>query len=168
MTIRVAPLAAAGLSALVGINAWLLAVVAAGIAPDDQAAVAPVDWKPNLSVSADGMAVRKPIDAYKQTLAHPVFFKSREPYVAPPPPPPPPPNVVAPPPVAVDPGLVLGGVMINRGNKKAYLFSKADPRGTWVSEGEMFLGWTIQSVDHAGARLQQQGRAIELLLYPPN
>jgi hypothetical protein len=165
MTIRIAPLAAVGLLALVALNAWLLTVLAADIASDDQAAIGKrVDWAPNFSITADGVAVRKPVDAYSETLTHPVFFKTREPYVAPPPPPPP--KVVAASPPVVDPGLVLGGVFINRDIKKAYLFSKTDPRGTWVSEGENFLGWKVQSVDRAAVRLQQQDRTIEVLLYP--
>jgi hypothetical protein len=70
-------------------------------------------------------------------------------------------------PVVVDPGLVLGGVIIAPDVKKAYLFSKADSRGTWASEGENFMGWTVQSIDAASATLLQANRTIDLQLYPP-
>ena len=75
---------------------------------------------------------------------------------------------VAPPPVAVDPGLVVGGVMIKRGLSKAYLFSKAGSCGAWAGEGETFQGWKVKSVKSTGVKLEQTGRSIELSLYPPD
>jgi hypothetical protein len=62
----------------------------------------------------------------------------------------------------------LGGVLTLNDIRKAFLFSKADPRGSWLNEGESFMGWRIQSVDGSSARLQQQDRTIQLQLYPPN
>jgi hypothetical protein len=110
----------------------------------------------------------KPITAYGETLAKPVLFKSRAPYVPPPPAPPaPPPKPVStPPPAPVDPGLVLGGVVIMEEAKKAYIFNKADLRGAWLSEGESILGWRLDAIDAAAARLARGDRSIELQLYP--
>jgi hypothetical protein len=50
--------------------------------------------------------------------------------------------------------------------RKAYLLTKTDPAGSWVSEGDSFMGWIIKSVDSASAKVQQQDRTIELHLYP--
>lgn len=163
MSVRIAPLAAAGLLALAGINAWLATIVLEGAVAGDAAVVGSVEWSPKLSPSTDAMPNPKPINAYGQTLAHPIFFKTREPFV-----PAPRPAAVAPnaaPAPVVDPGLILGGVLITPDLKKAYLSSRADPRGTWVSEGESFMGWTVASIDEAGVKLQQQGRTIALQLY---
>ena len=163
MTVRIAPLVAAGLLSLGAIDVWLLVVVVENLTQSDQVALAQVEWTPRLATSTDGVLRAIPIDDYKETLTHPIFFKTREPYVPPPSVMPKP--IVAPPPVIVDPGLVLGGVMILRNVKKAYLFSKADQRGTWVSQGEAITGWKLQSVDRTSIKLQQQDRIIELQLY---
>jgi hypothetical protein len=66
----------------------------------------------------------------------------------------------------MDPGLVLGGVVVVEQARKAYIFNKADQRGGWFSEGETVLGWTVESIDAAAARLRQGDRSIELQLYP--
>lgn len=168
MTARIAPLALAGLVALGGLNAWLLTVVTAEHAAEQEtAAPATTEWSPRLPSSELQPHGPKTIGSYNQTLATPVFFKSRRPYVPPPPAPKPLPKpVAAPPPAPVDPGLVLGGIMITDGMKKAYLFSKADPRGIWLSEGEAIAGWKLEAIDTMSARLQQAGRSIELQLYP--
>src|SRR6185436_18393725 len=99
-----------------------------------QAPVAKSEWKPKASGSTLGMPGPKPPTVYGSILAQPVFFKSRQPFVPLPPAPPPVPKAPAPAPapVVVDPGLVLGGVVITPDVKKTYLFSKADSRGTWA------------------------------------
>jgi hypothetical protein len=61
--------------------------------------------------------------------------------------------------------LALGGITIARGVRKAYLFTRTDPNGTWVNEGESFMGWKVEAVDSMSTKLQQQGRTIELELY---
>jgi hypothetical protein len=61
--------------------------------------------------------------------------------------------------------LVLGGVTIAGDLRKAYLFTQADPKGAWVSEGESFMGWKVEAVGSMSTKLQQQGRTIELDLY---
>jgi len=107
----------------------------------------------------------RPIADYQQTLARPLFYKTREPFVAPPLPPPP---VQAPKPVPqvlVDPGISVGGIMISGPAREAYLVRKPDPHGAWVREGEDFMGWKVQSISAGSAKLQQSDRTIELQLY---
>ena len=165
MTFRMAPLAAAGLLALSALNAWLVAVVVRDDVSEAPVPAAQSAWAPKPSGSSGSMPNAKPITAYSETLAHPIFSKSREPFVPPPPPPAPVPKVVAPPPLPVDPGIVMGGVVINGVLRKAYLFNKADAQGMWVSEGENFNGWTVQAIDPVSTKLQQAERTIELQLY---
>jgi len=166
MNWQFAPLRMIALLVAVGVNVWLLVTLASQIAFEEVATTRDVDWNLRLSGAAGNVSTRKPIDAYQEILARPVFFRSRTPFV--PAPPPPPPAVMAPPPpVAVDPGLVLGGVMIKSGVKKAFLFSRSDNAGgAWISEGADFMGWQIRSVSGAGAKLEQKGRSIDLQLYP--
>jgi hypothetical protein len=159
-----------GLLVLGGLNVLLFATVLAQIASDDRPATQGIDWNPQVGRSVEPVTTKKPIGNYKLTLTHPVFFKARAPFVPPPSPPPhaPPKPVQPAAPVVADPGLVLGGVMANHDLRKAYLFTKANSAGSWVVEGESFMGWKIQSVDATSARLQQKDRTIELQLYPRN
>jgi len=60
----------------------------------------------------------------------------------------------------------LGGVVIIEDVRKAYIFNKADSHGAWLGEGEMIMGWKVESIGAMTARLQQAGRVIELELYP--
>ena len=163
---RIAPLRAAGLLIVLCVNAGLLANVATQLASDGSAVTGKIDWNVNLTGSVANATNRRPVESYGQILARPVLFKSREPFV--PPPPAPPAVTAAPPPVAVDPGLVVGGVMIKNGLSKAYLFSKTGPGGTWAGEGETFQGWKVKSVNRTGVKLEQAGRSIDLSLYPPD
>ena len=170
MTSRVAPLALAGLLVLGSIDAWLLTTLIDVGAADD---VVPAASEPllNLQMPPRETTAAKPIDAYRAIVAQPIFFKTRVPYVAPPPAPalapPVMPVVPSPPPVMTDPGLVLGGIIVNRDMRKIYLSSKADSQGAWVGEGETFKGWKVQSVGSTSTVLQQQNRTIELHLHPP-
>lgn len=169
MRLRVAPLALAGLLGLGGLNVWLLATGFQASAPEPGVETVVADPKPAATSAASqgGLPPSRPIATYNQTLAKSVFFKSRAPYVAPPPAPPPSVKPVAtPPPAPVDPGLVLGGVVVVEKAKKAYIFNKADQRGGWFSEGETMLGWKIELIDAAAVRLRQGDRSIELQLYP--
>jgi hypothetical protein len=166
MKLRIAPLALVGLLTAVAVNAALLVAIAAEVVSDKLAAADKVEWNPSLPASVGNVASRRPIEAYRPIVARPVFFKSREPWV-PPPPPPPPVLMAAPPPVVIDPGLVLGGVVIKDTVRKAYVFSRAGAGGAWTAEGEEFMGWKIRSINGAGAKLEQQGRSIDLQLYPP-
>jgi len=165
----VAPLTAIGLLILCGIGITLLTLTAKEILQDDDVPTAKIEWTPKLSTSAERLSSATPLSAYQETIAHPVFFKNRQPFVPPPPPaPPPPPPVVRstpPPPPVVDPGLAVGGIMIISGARKVYLFRKTDRTGSWLAEGEEILGWKVRSIDSGGAKLQKDGRDIELLLY---
>jgi hypothetical protein len=167
MRLRVAPLALAGVLGLGCLNVWLLAMVLETSEPDAKAPLAETKPAATSAASQGGLPPSPSIAAYNQTLAKPVFFKSRAPYVPPPPAPPPSAKPVsAPPPAPVDPGLVLGGVIVVEKAKRAYIFNKVDLRGGWFSEGETMLGWKIETIDAAAVRLRQGDRSIELQLYP--
>jgi hypothetical protein len=162
---RVSPLAAAFWLVGLALNGWLLAVVVGEMSSDELASVDKIAWSSGLSAPAANGAGRQPIDAYRQILARPLFFKSREPYVPPPPPPPLAP-ITSPPPVAVDPGIALGGIMMKNTVKRVYVFSKSGAAGAWTSEGDEFMGWKVTAIDRTGTRLEQKGRSIDLQLYP--
>jgi hypothetical protein len=169
MNIRITPLAAMGLVALAGVNLWLLTIILVGATDDAPASVSTPVWDAKLSSSGRDDAAAKPIGAYRETLAQPVFFKTREPYVPPPPRPvaPATPAVLQKPaPPIVDPGFTVAGIIIGQGVRKAFIHGKADAHGSWVSEGESLTGWKVQAIDAAGVRLLQQERTIELELYP--
>jgi len=165
MKLRIAPITMIGAAIALGVNAVLLAVILADLESNDLTAIDKVGWKNDLSQPVGGAVSQKSIEAYAQILARPVFFKSREPFVAPPPPPPPVAKAAAPPTI-VDPNLVLGGVMIESNARKAYLFSRANGGGAWISEGEEFMGWQVRSIDGSSAKLVQKDRHISLQLYP--
>jgi hypothetical protein len=147
----------------------LLTLTVAEILQGGDVSVPKIEWTPRLSTSAERLASATPLNAYQQTTAHPIFFKTRQPFVPlpppPPPAPPPPPKANPPPPAIVDPGLAVGGVIIGGGTKKAYLFRKADRIGSWLAEGEEITGWKAQAIDSGSATLQKDGRNIELPLY---
>jgi hypothetical protein len=168
MRLRVAPLALAGLLSLACLNAWLVRLALENLAPESQASMMTPAQVPTPPAFEVKLPKAKPITAHAQTLARPVFFRSRQPYVPPPPPPQAPPKpVAAPPPVPVDPGFVLGGVAITEAGRKAYIFNKTDAaRGAWLTEGETVQGWKVEAIDAGSAKLQQRGRSIDLQLYP--
>jgi hypothetical protein len=164
MNLRLSPLALLSFVAMGCIDVWLLSVALGTFAKDDEIPSGKFEWSPKLSTPGGGLPNAKPISTYSETLLRPIFFKSRAPFVAPPPPPPPP-QAAIPRPPPLDPGFVLGGVTIARGIRKAYLLTKVGPGGTWVSEGENFMGWKVESVSSTSTKLQQQDRTIELELY---
>jgi len=169
MSPRIAPLAAAGLAALASVNLWLFSIIIGDATGEEAPRVAAPAWDAKFSGSGRDGGVPKPIGAYRQTLAQPVFFKTREPYVAPPPRPaaPPIPAAVAKAaPAVIDPGLTVGGIIIGHGVRKAYIHGRSDPHGSWVSEGEALTGWKVQKIGPDGVKLHQQDRTIELQLYP--
>jgi hypothetical protein len=164
MRLRVAPLPAVALVGLGALNGWLIMIVLGAeevIVHEPPASVAP---SPELSESASELSTVKPAHAYVETLAHPVFYKTRAPYVPPPPPSPAAPKTIEPP-LPVDPGIAVGGVVLDGVLKKAYLFSKGGATGSWVSEGETFMGWKVESIEPGSAKLQQVGRTLVLHLY---
>jgi hypothetical protein len=165
MNWRISPIGAIVLLGILGVNAWLLAIVAIETVSDDQPPVDRVNWNPSLSTSVASAVSRRPIEVYGQILARPVFFKSRQPFV-PTPTRPSPATMPASPTVVIDPGLVLGGILINSDVRKAYVFGRVGASGTWTSEGDEFMGWRIRSITGTGVKLEQRGRSIDLPLYP--
>jgi hypothetical protein len=167
MKLHIAPLAAAGLLALASLNAWSLSSLVGEMLDGNGQGAEKLEWRPQLSASADAGNLQHPNKDYPLILAHPIFYKSREPFVPPPPAPAPPPKAAQPAPSPpVDPGLVLGGVMTVGHLRKAYLLTKSNSEGSWVSEGDNFMGWVVASVDGSSAKVRQQDRTIELQLYP--
>jgi hypothetical protein len=164
MALRVAPLPLAGLVALGAINVGLLTQIIGGVIPDGNAAFEKAVWTPKLAKLDDSVAGTKAVATSDQILSRPIFFKTREPFV-PRAAPSPTAAKQSSPPVLLDPGLVLGGVMISASKKLAYLFQKSNPNGTWVKEGEHFVGWKLEFIDAGNAKLQKDGRTIELQLY---
>ena len=166
---RLGPLAiesdvrAAALAGLAVLNAWLMNIVLGIDEVGVYEPVASVAPSRDLSKNASEVSIVKPAGTYAETLAHPVFYKTRAPYV-----PPPPPLAAAPsvgPPASADPGIALGGVAIRGDLKKAYLFSKGGPPGSWVAEGETFMGWNVQAIHTTGATIRRADRTIALELY---
>jgi hypothetical protein len=166
MRLRVAPLTVAGLLALGAINAWLLTLAVRGRDTVNRDPVMNLASSLSLDETNGAPPANRPAAVYRETLAHPVFYKSREPFIPPPPPPPPTAAKPAPPPVPADPGIMLGGVAINGTVRKAYLFSKTNPQGTWVSLGETFIGWTVHAIEPGAAKLKQSDRELAVELYP--
>jgi hypothetical protein len=165
----IAPLTAMGLLALAGIGVLLLGLTTMEFLQDGDVPRIKAEWAPRLSTATEQPVRAAPLSAYQQTIARPVFFKTRQPFVPPPPPSPPPmPAVVPPPPPppAADPEFSVGGIMINGEVKKAYLLRKGERTGSWLTEGEEVMGWKVQTIESGGAKLQKNGRVIELLLYP--
>jgi len=166
MRLRGAPLTVAALVALAVANAWLLSVALRQGGTSVQNPVLDAAPLPSVSETTSGLPAVRPAVAYRETLAHPVFFQTREPFVPTPPPPPPAPAKPAAPPAPADPGIVLGGVAIDSTLRKAYLYNRANPQGAWVSEGETFMGWTVQTIEPGATRLKQSDRELALELYP--
>ena len=161
----ITPFGAVALLLVLAIDLWFAMIVGIELQSDRAASNDKIEWNANLAASAGAAVKQKPIDAYREIVAHPVFFKTRAPWVAPPPRPP---VAVAPapPPVPIDPGLALGGVMIRDDLRKAYVLIRGGANGGWIKEGEDFMGWKLVSINAGGAKLQQAGRSIDLLLYP--
>ncbi len=166
MSRRIAPLSLVGLTLAAAIDAWLLAGLV-NLATDPPPGPERAEWRPKLATATEPPIPAQAIADYRQTLARPLFFKARAPWVPPPPPPPPTqPSRPAPPaPAFVDPGFSVGGIMMTDIVRRAYLTKKPDPHGVWVREGEQFMGWTVQSITANIAKLQQNDRTIELRLY---
>jgi hypothetical protein len=167
MKLRIAPWRSIVLVGLTGLNFGLAAIAASALYSSDTPAPARVDWTPPVASAGSTAADTKPIERYLQTLARPIFFRTRVPFVPPPPAPPAPPRTIRPPsPAVADPGLLLGGIVVMQGIRKAYVFRRTDPSGTWVASGEDFMGWKIEEIDAAGIVIGSGDRKIDLKLYP--
>lgn len=165
MKLRMAPLTAISMLALAGVNGWLLTVVMHSHEPLVQEPAMAAPSAPRTSEPASSQLAIKPPSDHREILARPLFHKTREPFAPPPAPPPPAAVKPPPPPPPADPGISLGGVAIDSAMRKAYLFNKGAPQGTWVSQGETFMGWTVQAIDANGAKLRQADRTLDLPLY---
>jgi hypothetical protein len=160
---RTPPLVFFGLALLAAANAWSLIMTAQQTMFEDQVAAEEPGWSPRLPSLEDARMQTTTTVSQQGILAHPIFSRSRAPYVPPAPPAP----KSGPPPVAfTDPGFVLGGVMVNGTIKKVYLLQKTDKSGAWVGEGDDFVGWRVQSITTDAAKLQKETHVIEVLLYP--
>jgi hypothetical protein len=166
MAIRAAPLSLAGLTVAAIVDVWLVMTLA-DVATSTPPPVERVEWKPKVSAPGEPIAPAKQMARYQQTLARPLFFKTRAPFVAPPPPPPPiqAARPAPPAPVFVDPGFSVGGIIISGVIRKAYLLKPPERNGAWVREGEEFMGWKLQSISPGIAKLQLNDRMLELRLY---
>jgi hypothetical protein len=163
MSGRISPLDMGGLSILVLMVVCLVAIVVYELSRHDDDDMGDVKWTPNPTIDPKPAPSHKPIDMYREILIHPVFFISREPFVAPVPAPVPQQSAN---PLPADPGWTLAGVLINHELKKAYLFRKADQAGNWVAEGDNVAGWTVGLIDADVVLLHQRDRTIKLRLYP--
>jgi hypothetical protein len=164
MRLRVAPLPAVALVGLGALNGWLIMIVLGAEEVTVQEPPASVAPSSDLSEKESGLSNVKPVHAYVETLAHPLFYKTRAPYV-PPPPTSPAASKTDAPPMPIDPGIAVGGVVLDGVLKKAYLFKKGGATGSWVSEGETFMGWKVESIEPGSSKLQQAGRILVLHLY---
>jgi hypothetical protein len=160
---RTPPLVFFGLALLAVANAWFLIMAAQQTMSEDQVAAEEPGWSPRLPSLEGARMQTTAAVSHQEILAHPIFSRSRAPYV---PPAPAAPKSAPPPAVFTDPGFVLGGVMVNGTIKKAYLSQKADKSGVWVGEGDDFIGWRVQSITTDAAKLQRETHVIEVLLYP--
>jgi hypothetical protein len=165
MTWRISPVSVVGILLLGGMNVWLLTIIFAELVSDGSIFPEKVKWSPSLQTLGPADQKKRKMDGYTQITARPVFFKTREPFVQPSAPPAAVPKVVAPPPTT-DPGFVISGVMISGGLKKVYISTRANANAVWAREGEDLMGWRIRIVDEHGARLEQNGRVIEVALFP--
>ena len=168
---RAAPLIVIAAGALLIANAGLgVALWRGGIADSEPVEPAVADWAPPAIQPDNVVSRRKPIEAYSQTLARPVFSKSRQPWSKPSPAPAPV-AMAAAAPAAADAqrenDFTLTGVAITAGSRQAFMMSKSRPEGLWVSEGEKLGDWTLASVTPTGAVLLSSERRLLLPLYPP-
>lgn len=163
MKLRIPIGVAAVFVALCALNAVLLNVALNKLKP----IVADADMLPATTSTVLTTLVpseSKPLSAYAKILEHPAFFRSRAPFV-----PTPPPVIAAPSPppvVLVTPTITVTGIFIKDQLKKAFVVQPNEQQGTWVSEGENLVGWTVHSVKPSGISLNKNGRTLEFHLYP--
>jgi len=122
-------------------------------------------WQPPV-LDADGAVRVKPYEAYVQTVARPLFGRTRRPFVAPvaeavqaaPM------AVIAPAAVA-EPEVGLSAIAIRGERRQALLVTRAEPQGRWFGEGETIEGWTITGMSADTLTLGLVGRAKIVKLY---
>jgi hypothetical protein len=88
------------------------------------------------------------------TADRPLFSKSRRPWMAPPPP-----KVEqAKGPIAVATPVELVGVLLTDQGGSALLLAGGETKASWVRQGEVFLGWQIESIERDWVELRQGDR----------
>ena len=124
-------------------------------------------WHPPATGGAAGYRT-KPLAAFAQTLARPIFARSRRPYVAPV-------AAVAAAPAAepslpvvpvAEPAVTLAAVSILGENRRALLVSKGHPAGRWMNLGDTFDDWKIATISPDRLTLSTSGRTMTVMLYP--
>ena len=87
MRLRTSPLLISGLALLAGINGWLIIAVSEPATSNDHTTAETHEWTPKLpGLDFGAKAVTAADQSYRDILVHPIFSKSRAPYVPPPPP----------------------------------------------------------------------------------
>lgn len=112
------------------------------------------------------LSTLKPLSAFDETLARPVFEPSRRPR------PKPEVNVAATEdnapdavPVSAE-GLRFVGLMKTaKGEPRALLRSADQPQGAWVGKGGEISGWTVREVGERQVVLEAQSKRVEIKLY---
>lgn len=118
------------------------------------------EWRlPGAASSAPRQGART--SAGEQTLARPIFSKSRRPFAAPP--------VetqskIEEAPVAAT-GLSVTAIVKTGGVKRVLIVSSAEPEGKWALEGERLEGWTIAEVRDFDVTLRNGQNVVQLKLY---
>lgn len=148
------------LSALVLINSWFIGIMALSDWRFAATAELPTVAAVTKAV-VKGSQAAPPLESFNQVVAQPVFFKSRQPFVA-----------VQTKPAAVmalapvvDPGFIVGGISIRHGVRKAFIYTRDKSVGAWTEVGQKVIGWEVRSVDENDVTLEQQGRLLNIRLY---
>jgi hypothetical protein len=110
--------------------------------------------------------------AYPETMARPLFMRSRAPFVPPPPAEsvpfmpalPAQPPIVPPQPV-VDGDVRVFGVLADGRAARALLTSNSKPDGDWLRVGEAIGGWTLVEITSEGVVLSAGPQQRTLRLY---
>ena len=114
--------------------------------------------------------VAQPLEAYRETSSRPVFFSTRrasEILIA---------SANTPPSPALNqqqqsdepPPIQLFGISIIGEARKGYFVPHGANEGTWLTEGDQYLGWTVISITPIGARMRQHQTEIDIKLYVDN
>lgn len=163
IALRLSPLAAlllCGLDLLALLA--ILFVAHAAVAPVVTAAAPKSEWRLPKFVAPDPHRA-KLASSDVQTLARPIFSKSRRPLAerpnarlskAPP----------SPPPAA--PTVGLQAIVGSRSNGRAFLISRPFPEGKWYRVGEQIEGWTIADMQSSELTLTNNAHTVRLRLYP--
>lgn len=164
MRLHTSPLVIACVAALGMFNVYLLSAVVQEMTSDNPTEADGASWVPRLARPDSTRTQARQAAPDQDILRHPVFSRSRAPFV--PPPPSAPKAFAMAAPVFTDPGFVLGGVMLNGEAKRAFLLRKANHIAAWAAEGDDVEGWKLQSITAGTATLQKENHVIELRLYP--